>query len=134
MRRRSAGTYLLGIEAGGALLLASVALRLRGRRNGARLLGTAAAPSAAPPASDNAEARRIGRAVSRVARVLPHEPTCLRQAIATRWMLRRRGIDCEAHLGIVSTEPFEAHAWVTVGGVVVQGGPVGDATELAVLR
>jgi hypothetical protein len=134
MPRRSARTYLLAIEAAASLLLASVALRLRRRRNTARLLGTAAPfPPTSPPA-DDAEARRIGRVVSRVARVLPHEPTCLRQAIATRWMLRRRGIGCEAHLGIVSTDPFEAHAWVTVGDVIVQGGPVVGATELAVLR
>ncbi|HEY2770916.1 MAG TPA: lasso peptide biosynthesis B2 protein [Solirubrobacteraceae bacterium] len=134
MRARSAGTYLLGIEAGAALLLASVALRVRRRRNAERLLGTITADPAAPPTPEDAEARRVGRAVARVARVLPHEPSCLRQAIATRWMLRRRGIACEAHLGIVSTDPFEAHAWVTVGGVVVLGGPVVGATELAVLR
>jgi hypothetical protein len=134
MRRHSAHSYLLGMEAGGALMLASVALRLRGRRNAARLLGSASAPAPAARVSYDSEARRIGRAVARVARVLPHEPTCLRQAIATRWMLRRRGIDCEAHLGIVRTDPFEAHAWVTVGDVVVQGGPVVGATELAVLR
>lgn len=135
MPRRSVPTYLLGIEAAGSLLLASFALRLRGRHNTAGLLGSASGPSASETqVHDSAEARRIGRAVSRVARVLPHEPTCLRQAIATRWMLRRRGIGCEAHLGVVSTDPFEAHAWVTVGGVVVQGGPVGGATELAVLR
>jgi hypothetical protein len=134
MPRRSARTYLLGIEAGTSLLLASVALRVRRRSNAAQLLGTIGARSAGPPPQDDAEARRIGRAVTRVARLLPHEPTCLRQAIATRWMLRRRGIDSEAHLGIVRTEPFEAHAWVTVGDVVVQGGPVVGATELAVLR
>jgi Transglutaminase-like superfamily len=134
MRARSAGTYLLGIEAAGALALASVALRLRGRRNAVRLLGSTAAPAPAANAEDNARARRIGRVVARVARALPHEPTCLRQAIATRWMLRRRGIECEAHLGVVRTDPFEAHAWVTVGDVVVQGGPVGRATELAILR
>jgi hypothetical protein len=122
------------MEAGGALMLASVALRLWGRRNAARLLGTTGGVPSAQPLASSAEARRIGRTVARVARVLPHEPTCLRQAIATRWMLRRRGIDCEAHLGIVRTDPFEAHAWVTVGDVVVQGGPVVGATELAVLR
>jgi hypothetical protein len=32
---------------------------------------------------------------------------------------------------VTSTEPPEAHAWVTVDGVVVQGGPVNQVTELA---
>lgn len=73
----------------------------------------------------------MGRAVERVARVLPWRPKCLPQAIATRWMLRRRGISSVGHLGVTDTQPMAAHAWVTVSGAVVQGGPVAHATEVA---
>lgn len=69
-----------------------------------------------------------------MAAILPWRPKCLAQAIATRIMLRRRGIDSRGHLGVVDTQPMSAHAWVTVGEEVVQGGPVDHATELAVLR
>ena len=49
-------------------------------------------------------------------------------------MLRRRGVACVAHLGVTGTEPFAAHAWITVRGTVVQGGPVRKAVEVARLR
>jgi hypothetical protein len=131
---RSYQRLLLASEAAGSLIVASVVLRVRGDRDLTPLLGVAHVPSVHPAPRRDRDAERVGRAVSRVARLLPYHPTCLRQALATRWMLRRRGIACEAHLGVVTTEPFEAHAWITVGGTVVQGGPVGDATEIAVLR
>jgi hypothetical protein len=124
----------MALEAAGSLLVASVAARVLCGQDVTRLLGVAERPGDHVPQSLNPEAARIGRTVSRVAGVLPWRPKCLRQAMATRWMLRRRGIPCEAHLGIVRTEPFEAHAWVTVEGSVVQGGPIGHATEIAVLR
>lgn len=116
------------------LIGASLAVRRRAGPRLTSLLGVAEAPSTVKTLRRHAEAERIGRAVTRVASVLPWQPTCLRQAIATRWMLQRRGIACQAHLGIVNTQPFEAHAWVTVHGTVVQGGPVRHATEIAVLR
>jgi hypothetical protein len=53
--------------------------------------------------------------------------------MAARGMLRRRGIPGELHLGIASTAPLSAHAWLTVGGHVVQGGPVRHFTPLATL-
>lgn len=130
----------IGAEAAVALTLASLALRALPRRRLARLLGRPEA--AAPPdtrharaaGASDARASRVGRAVERVARVLPWHPSCLPQAIATRAMLHRRGIPCEGHVGVVSMSPLEAHAWVTVDGHVVQGGPVRDATELAAFR
>lgn len=76
----------------------------------------------------------MGRAVERVARVLPWQPACLPQAIATKAMLRWRGIRSESHLGIVREGTVGAHAWTTVGGTVVQGGPVSHVTELALFR
>lgn len=112
---------------------ASVRLLWRPQNRTAALLGRARSPGDASPLDQraSAEALRIGRAVERVAAVLPWHPVCLPRAVATASMLRRRGIDCSAHLGVSSTTPPEAHAWVTVGNAVVQGAPVNHVTELA---
>jgi hypothetical protein len=124
----------LGAEAAMALTVASAALRLVPHGKASRLLGRAEPPGSVEVGVADARSRRVGRAVERVAAALPWRPACLPQAIATRAMLRRRGVPCEGHLGVRSTAPLEAHAWVTVNGRVVQGGPVGSATELAIFR
>src|SRR3954451_16466210 len=121
----------LAAEAAVFLTLASLAKRVLPASRATRLLGTVAdTPSGdALPAGD--EALLVGRAVHRAARLLPWRPTCLPQAVATRAMLRRRGIDCVSHLGVVGTDPFTAHAWVTVNGSVVLGGLTREPSELA---
>lgn len=124
----------LAVEALAALTLATVAVHAVPRGRLTRLLGRPAPAEPVPAGEPDQRARRVGRAVERVAALLPWRPACLPQAIATRAMLRRRGVPCEGHLGIVSTSPLEAHAWITVGGRVVQGAPVRSATELAVFR
>lgn len=124
----------LGLEAAASLSAASLALRVVSRRRVTRLLGTPTPPSVEPVGAPGRRARHVAWAVTRVADWLPWQPTCLPQAIATRWMLRRRGIPSDGHLGIVSTNPFAAHAWVSVAGAVVQGGPVGNVREIARLH
>jgi Transglutaminase-like superfamily len=124
----------LAAEAAISLAAASVAIRVLSRQRITRLLGRPVSPEVLVPGPPAREARAVGRAVERVAARLPWHPPCLPQAIATRWMLRRRGIGCEAHLGVTGTDPLEAHAWITVCGVVVQGGPIRHATEVALLR
>lgn len=127
---------LLGLEAAITLAGASLAVWVLPSSRLTRLLGRPSPPS--PPRSsteaDEARGAQVGRAVERVAGMLPWRPVCLPQAIATRTMLRRRRIPCEGHLGVVGTAPFGAHAWVTVGDVVVQGASAGEVTEVAVLR
>ena len=59
--------------------------------------------------------------VTRVAALLPWHPTCLRQALAVRWMLRRRAAPSTVHLGIADVASMDAHAWVTVHDVIVVG-------------
>jgi hypothetical protein len=132
---RWARTSGLRLEAALALAFATVAIRLLPRRARVRLLGQVdGTRGAADAGAADPRARGVGRAVERMARLLPWRPSCLPQAVATRAMLRRRRIPSEGHLGIVSTAPLEAHAWVTVRGSVVQGGPVRDATEVAAFR
>ena len=130
LRRRAA----MGLEAGLALIRASVALRLSPEANIARLLGEPSDPAQGPPARPHLDAWRVGTAVSRAAGLLPWRPKCLPQALAARMMLRRRGIDFESHLGVIETSPFKAHAWVTVRGTPIVGGPTHHATRLATFR
>ena len=132
---RTAWTLLrrspLALEAVVFLTAGSVAkIVLPGRRL-TRLLGQPAPPEPCEPGPFGAEAAHVGYAVSRVARLLPWRPSCLPQALATRMMLRRRGLACVSHLGVFQTQPVKAHAWVTVNGRVVQGGPVRHIAEVA---
>ncbi len=114
------------------LTAASLRVLLHPQSRTASLLGDArrSRSTVSVPVVPSDEILRIGRAVERVAAVLPWHPVCLPRAVAVASMLRRRGVDCRAHLGVTSTSPPEAHAWVTVGDVVVQGGPVDHVTEL----
>jgi hypothetical protein len=126
LRRRAA----LALESALALTVASLAARVLSDRV-IRLLGRPV-PAASAPAGGTAgeEAVRVGRAVERIAAVLPWHPVCLPQAIAARAMLRRRRIESLAHLGMRTDEPTEAHAWVTVGRTVVQGAPISEVVPL----
>lgn len=132
---RLAARLLLGAEAAAALCAASLAVKLLPSARTRRLLGVAT--SAVPAGVNRArveEAKRVGRAVRRVADVLPWHPVCLPQALAARAMLRRRGIRPEVHLGVAGVSPLEAHAWVSVDGAVVLGGGVPVVGRLATFR
>jgi hypothetical protein len=134
------------IEAAALLTLVQLAVRLLPAARVSRLLGSVTSPVAtdAPvatepsdttggsgPRPDLRRAKVVGRAVATAARRLPWHPTCLPRAITAAVLLRRRGIECQTHLGIVRRTPFLAHAWATVDGVVVQGGDTTGITELA---
>lgn len=71
-------------------------------------------------------ARVVGWAVRTAAR--PLGATCLRQAMAARAMLKRRGIGSLLHFGVCRDEQgaLQAHAWLDVGGVPVTGYPLAD--------
>ena len=129
----------LALEAAIELIAASLAMARRADREITALLGTPRASSSSEtPAFDqsapDSPAAGVGRAVERVARLMPWRPRCLPQAIATRRMLTRRRIPSRGHLGVVGTAPLETHAWVTVDGAVVQGGPLGHVSELCFLE
>lgn len=130
--RRQAQRVALALEAAVLLVLAQVAVKLLSGPRTTRLLGS---PQPAAPLVRSARldpvAWRMGHMVSRVARLLPSHPVCLPQALATRAMLRRRGFAARSHLGVTGTQPLEAHAWVSVDGFVVVGGPVAHVTEIA---
>jgi hypothetical protein len=110
-------------EAAVELTRVSVELRMHSE-TAVGLLGSINRGDGEPAATDAQvrEALAVGRVVAGVARRLPWHPTCLRQALATQRMLRRRGIDCQIHLGVTGASDPAAHAWVTVGGRPVVGG------------
>jgi hypothetical protein len=115
---------LLAVEAAAQLTRASLELRLRRASRTIALLGeprTYGVPDELVGTAKLREAERVGRAVARVAGVLPWHPTCLRQALAVQRMLRRRKIPCRLHLGVTHPSVGTAHAWVTVEGRPVVG-------------
>ncbi len=99
-------------------------------------------PRSPPPLVDGAAVRRalrVGRMVTRLARVMPFQARCLVQAIATHAMLFRRGLPTVVHFGVepgisqrILAGRFSAHAWVTLAGQAVVGGVNGNGhTEIA---
>jgi len=81
-----------------------------------------------PDATDTSQARlttrRVQWAVSAAARHSPVEFVCFPQALAAYTMLRRRGVPSTLVYGVARSDSGElmAHAWLTVGEVVVLGG------------
>lgn len=79
--------------------------------------------------SQEMEAAEIGKMVAVIAKAMPFRAVCLQQAIATRRMLRRRGIAACVNLGMSSSaikEPIadharSAHAWVVAGKTIING-------------
>lgn len=96
-----------------------------------RFAGVLSEP-AAPAPEELAVARRMTQAVAQAARRVPRA-TCLVQALALRWMLRRRDIGCDLRVGVSRSErgEFEAHAWIECGGeLLIGGGPAARFTPL----
>lgn len=76
-------------------------------------------------AAERAVAVEVSWAVQATARHVPLRFVCLPQAIAAKWMLRRRGLPSTLYLGVTpdkkSPELLSAHAWLRVGDKVVTG-------------
>lgn len=75
----------------------------------------------------------IARIVGAAARAMPFRAKCLEQAITTTAMLRGRGVAATLHLGTrrgTGDAGLEAHAWVSIDGEVIIGGPVYSYTEV----
>jgi hypothetical protein len=90
----------------------------------ARLLGDEGRALGMGREEDAPVARRVAWAVRRVARRVPLRCACFERSVATRFMLRRRGVDSILHLGVHrGRSGVRAHAWLCSGGDVVVGGP-----------
>jgi hypothetical protein len=60
---------------------------------------------------------RLGRATSRVLRLLPTDSRCLMRSLVVVRLLARRGIEARLVLGVSGPGDFVAHAWVEQSGV-----------------
>jgi hypothetical protein len=80
-------------------------------------------PQAAPE-EHLLEARRISWAVRSASRLTPWQSNCFPQAVAAKYLLRRRGIPSTLYLGAAfkARSVLEAHAWLRCGSVYVTGG------------
>ena len=70
------------------------------------------------------EARRVARAVKSASHYTPWKSNCFPQAIAAKYILRRRGITSTLYLGAAfkARSELEAHAWLRCGQFYVTGG------------
>lgn len=76
-----------------------------------------------PPDLQREVALRIRRAVSSAELHGPAHPNCLERSMTLWWMLRREGVQGELHIGARKEgNRFEAHAWVELGGQVLNDG------------
>ncbi len=79
-------------------------------------------PLSSAELADVRRGRLVGRAVARASERLPWHPTCLRQSLTVRRLLRRTGTPNVVLVGVADAATMDAHAWVTVHGRVVAGG------------
>lgn len=87
-------------------------------------LGREMAESAATiPSSHEKQALRVSWAVLALARRMPSLFVCLPQAMAAKWMLRRRGLPSTLYLGVrvERKAEFKAHAWLRAGQKILTG-------------
>ena len=106
-----------------AVLLPAVDLTLRciGLRGTQRLLGLDDPRATAPraPATDAvvADAQQLARLANIAGRRGLYANTCLRQALAIQWWLRRQGVFADLRIGAHANNGLlQAHAWVELDG------------------
>lgn len=93
--------------------------------------------SAEPESSSEMDAQTLVEATSWAVqwatRLLCWREVCLVQALAAKWMLRRRGLRSTLYLGVRHGQAgaLEAHAWLQCSDFWVVGGDGSGFTELA---
>ncbi len=62
-------------------------------------------------------AHSVSRVVSAAANHGPYRANCLKRSLTVWWLLQRRGIKAELHIGVnTDDKDFNAHAWVEYMG------------------
>ena len=77
-------------------------------------------------------AQTTGLWVKRATIKAPFEAVCLPQAMAARWMRKRRGIPSQLFVGArrnAETSALDLHAWLICGGEYVTGKEEGEAFQ-----
>lgn len=98
----------------------SLSLRVRGLRRTQAWLERHSQRSEPHSASDNelAAAQRTAELAAIAGLRGPFSATCLRQALAVYWMLRRRNLQPHLRLGVARIGPTPTmHAWVELSGI-----------------
>ena len=73
---------------------------------------------------------RVSRGLAAATARFPWRSTCFEQAIAGKWMLRRRGVPATLYLGVRrSPSGLDAHAWLRSGPAIITGGQDESAPE-----
>jgi|HubBroStandDraft_4_1064222.scaffolds.fasta_scaffold00245_12 hypothetical protein len=126
-RRRPLEDRRLILRAALILPLTEIGLRLFGFRRWKELIEkfSRAAPLLQPMPADlqRDAALRAVRAVRSIELHGPTKPNCLERSMTLWWLLRRNGVDGELHIGARKEGArFEAHAWVELGGQVLNDG------------
>jgi hypothetical protein len=114
----------VALEAAAAIAATWVGIRVAGfRRWKAALARLAPRGTGSFDAKDAAlmeRARGIARIHEATSRHLSSHANCLEQSLVLWWLLVRRGIPAELRIGArKEAGRFEAHAWVELGGVVL---------------
>jgi len=109
------------------LPLTEIGLRLFGFRHWKRMIEKfflpAHLPQSLPADLQRETALRAVRAVRSIELHGPANPNCLERSLTLWWLLRRNGVDGELHIGARKQGArFEAHAWVELGGQVLNDG------------
>jgi hypothetical protein len=126
-RKRPPEDRILILRAAMTLPLTEIGLRLFGFRRWKELIEKFSLPArlsqSLPADMQRERALRAVRAVRSVELHGPANPNCLERSMTLWWMLRRNGVDGELHIGARKQGGrFEAHAWVELGGQVLNDG------------
>jgi len=120
-RRSAVRSALDGLRVHRTLTRHGVRPLLQGLRRGGRI--------------DAARARRVSAAVDAGLGLLPVRVTCLRRSMTLLRELDRLRLEAAMHIGVKrGADALEAHAWVQVGGEVINDDPslVAAYTEISV--
>jgi Transglutaminase-like superfamily len=102
-------------------ILAAYAQARRALRRAPIEAAVATLRSQSPPPSEDAtgsleEARRLGRAVTRLLSYVPGDTRCLARSLVLTRLLARRGVQAKLVIGARTEPEFLAHAWVEHAG------------------
>jgi Transglutaminase-like superfamily len=123
-RRMSGYSRSVALEAAAGMAATYAGLRLAGFRRWKNALSWSVpridAPANLYDPTLIENARQIAHIQQAVSRHLIFHANCLEQSLVLRWLLGRRGIPGDLRIGARKrAERFEAHAWVELGGVVL---------------
>ena len=102
--------------------LVRAGLRLLGLRRLQALFGGGVPEKgeAVDAAADLEEAERLNYVLQAVVANGFLSPTCLERSLVLIWLLKRKGIEGDLHIGVrPSDDGVDAHAWVEYGGAVI---------------